>query len=134
MSYPLVNGIDYAFMLMDERRNRAYQQAIEEVVQKTPSPLFIIDLGAGTGLLSSMAHKAMTKYSKTGHIYAIESSVKYAEIARRNFEDNGIGCTLITKFSKNVTRGDLNHNATSSSQRRWEPFVTLKKCRSSYET
>lgn len=99
-------------MLMDESRNRTYERAIEEVVQHTPSPLFIIDLGAGTGLLSIMAHKAMTKYKKTGHIYAIEGSTKYADIARCNFEANGIdACTLITKNSKKVTKRDVDYHS-----------------------
>ncbi|KAL6175795.1 hypothetical protein ACLB2K_052434 [Fragaria x ananassa] len=46
----------YLDMLNDSPRNTAYRRAIDKIV---PQPCRVLDIGAGTGLLSMMAARAM---------------------------------------------------------------------------
>ncbi|XP_051137317.1 protein arginine N-methyltransferase 1.6 isoform X2 [Andrographis paniculata] len=55
-SKSLLATTSYLDMLNDTRRNRAFRQAIDNTVTK---PCHVLDIGAGTGLLSMMAARAM---------------------------------------------------------------------------
>jgi SAM-dependent methyltransferase len=82
-------------MLMDKARCDAYRDAIQRTVK--PGDV-VVDLGAGTGLLSFFAVQAGAR-----HVYAIESSA-IAEIAAELIEANSFRdrITLIRENSKNV--------------------------------
>src|SRR5579862_3768931 len=82
-------------MLMDKTRCDAYQDAIQRTVK--PGDV-VVDLGAGTGLLSFFAVQAGAR-----HVYAIEASA-IADIAAELIEANGFRdrITLIRENSKNV--------------------------------
>lgn len=67
-------------MLNDRRRAEAYRAALRQSVR--PDSL-VLDLGAGSGLLSFMAAKA-----GAAHVYAVESAPALAECARRNVESS----------------------------------------------
>ncbi|KAK4262605.1 hypothetical protein QN277_028146 [Acacia crassicarpa] len=53
---PLLATTSYLDMLNDSRRNRAFREAIEKTITK---PCHVLDIGAGTGLLSMMTARAM---------------------------------------------------------------------------
>lgn len=84
-----------AGMLLDKIRCEAYREAIFRTVK---SGDVVVDLGAGTGLLSFFALQAGAR-----HIYAIEMT-DIADVAAELIEANGFGdrITLIRKNSKNV--------------------------------
>src|SRR5882757_5065079 len=82
-------------LLLDKARCDAYREAIHRVVK--PGDV-VVDLGAGTGLLSFFALQAGAR-----HVYAIEMSdiadAAAELIAANRFEDR---ITLIRKNSKKV--------------------------------
>jgi len=67
-------------MLNDLTRNRAFQEAIQKVVNEES---IVLDLGAGTGLLSLYASKAGAK-----RVWAIERNPETAKIAEQIIETN----------------------------------------------
>jgi SAM-dependent methyltransferase len=82
-------------LLLDKIRCDAFREAIHHTVK--PGDV-VVDLGAGTGLLSFFALEAGAR-----HVYAIEIS-PIAEVAAELIEANGVGSriTLIRKDSKKV--------------------------------
>ena len=82
-------------MLLDKTRCDAYREAIHRTVK--PGDV-VVDLGAGTGLLSFFALQAGAR-----HVYAIEMT-DIAEAAAELIAANGFGerITLIRKNSKKV--------------------------------
>jgi protein arginine N-methyltransferase 1 len=82
-------------MLLDHARCEAYREAIQRTVK--PGDV-VVDLGAGTGVLSFFALQAGAR-----HIYAIEMS-KIADATAELIEANGFRerITLIRKNSKKV--------------------------------
>jgi protein arginine N-methyltransferase 1 len=82
-------------MLMDKNRCDVYQDAIQRTVK--PGDV-VVDLGAGTGLLSFFAVQAGAR-----HVYAIEVS-GIADVAAELIEANGFRdrITLIRENSKKV--------------------------------
>ena len=80
-------------MLMDKIRCDAYQDAIQRTVK--PGDV-VVDLGAGTGLLSFFAVQAGAR-----HVYAIEAS-SIADFAAKLIEANGFRdrITLVREDSK----------------------------------
>jgi SAM-dependent methyltransferase len=82
-------------MLLDKPRCDAYREAIQRTIK--PGDI-VVDLGAGTGLLSFFALQAGAR-----HVYAIEMS-KIADATAELIEANGFSnrITLIRKNSKKV--------------------------------
>src|SRR5687767_15956726 len=70
----------HRWMLRDERRNEAYQRALEHVVR--PGDV-VLDVGAGTGILSIFAAQSGAR-----KVYAVERT-QVADVARRMVERNG---------------------------------------------
>lgn len=70
----------HRWMLRDEQRNEAYRRALEHVVK--PGDV-VLDVGAGTGILSIFAAAAGAR-----RVYAVERTA-IAEVARRMIECNG---------------------------------------------
>jgi predicted RNA methylase len=70
----------HRWMLRDQRRNEAYQRALEHVVR--PGDV-VLDVGAGTGILSIFAASSGAR-----KVYAVERT-QVADVARRMVEHNG---------------------------------------------
>ncbi|KAK6935187.1 hypothetical protein RJ641_035342 [Dillenia turbinata] len=83
----------YLDMLNDSYRNRAYRLAIDKTVTK---PCHVLDIGAGTGLLSMMAARAMgvgdsaAVASPKGTITACESYLPMLKLMRKVLRLNGM--------------------------------------------
>ncbi|KAI4303248.1 hypothetical protein MLD38_038901 [Melastoma candidum] len=90
----LLATTSYLDMLNDSRRNRAFREAIDKSLQK---PCRVIDIGAGTGLLSMMAARAMdlgkesvARSSNEGSVTAVESYLPMGKLMRRVLRQNGM--------------------------------------------
>jgi predicted RNA methylase len=70
----------HRWMLRDERRNEAFQRALQHVVR--PGDV-VLDFGAGTGILSIFAAGSGAR-----KVYAVERT-EVADVARRMVERNG---------------------------------------------
>ncbi|KAH7835301.1 hypothetical protein Vadar_024882 [Vaccinium darrowii] len=90
---PILATTSYLDMLNDSRRNRAFRQAIDKTITK---PCHVLDIGAGTGLLSMMAARAMdpsnsTEYSTSeGVVTACESYLPMVKLMRKVLRINGM--------------------------------------------
>ncbi|KAK3041107.1 hypothetical protein RJ639_026904 [Escallonia herrerae] len=90
---PLLASTSYLDMLNDTRRNRAYRAAIDKTVTK---PCHVLDIGAGTGLLSMMAARAMASggyvesSSSKGTVTACESYLPMVKLMRKVLRVNGM--------------------------------------------
>ncbi|XP_019434888.1 PREDICTED: protein arginine N-methyltransferase 1.6 isoform X1 [Lupinus angustifolius] len=82
---PLLATTSYLDMLNDSARNRAYRQAIEKTITK---PSHVLDIGAGTGLLSMMAARAM---GSKGRVTACESYLPMVKLMKKVMRVNGMG-------------------------------------------
>ncbi|KAL4331972.1 hypothetical protein GQ457_07G010630 [Hibiscus cannabinus] len=98
---PLLASTSYLDMLNDSYRNKAYRLAIDKTVTK---PCHVLDIGAGTGLLSMMAARAM---GFNGTVTACESYLPMAKLMRKVLHRNGMGKTinLINKRSDELKVG-----------------------------
>ncbi|KAF8380497.1 hypothetical protein HHK36_027984 [Tetracentron sinense] len=87
----LLSSTSYLDMLNDSRRNRAFREAIEKTVK---NPCHVLDIGAGTGLLSMMAARAMDasdakEYGSTkGTISACEAYLPMVKLMRKVLRGN----------------------------------------------
>ncbi|KAJ4775075.1 Protein arginine N-methyltransferase 7 [Rhynchospora pubera] len=88
-SKSLLAHTSYLDMLNDSCRNRAYRGAIEAAITR---PCHVIDIGAGTGLLSMMAARAMASVGgeKEGRVSACESYLPMVKLMRRVLRENGM--------------------------------------------
>ncbi|KAL6986025.1 Protein arginine N-methyltransferase 7 [Sarracenia purpurea var. burkii] len=83
----------YLDMLNDSRRNRAFRDAIDKTITK---PCHVLDIGAGTGLLSMMAARAMDSgmsgecSSSKGTVTACESYLPMVKLMRKVLRLNGM--------------------------------------------
>nr|KYP55353.1 Protein arginine N-methyltransferase 7 [Cajanus cajan] len=74
---PLLATTSYLDMLNDSTRNAAFRQAIEKTITK---PCHVLDIGAGTGLLSMMAARAM---GEEGRVTACESYLPMVKLMKK---------------------------------------------------
>ncbi|KAG6552486.1 hypothetical protein Mapa_005906 [Marchantia paleacea] len=119
----------YLDMLNDVERNRAYDQAIRKAVAQGAH--HVLDIGAGTGLLSMMASRAMREVVQfrqlendgdaviassvaSGKVTACESYLPMVRLARKLLRANNIGASvrLVHKRSDEMEIGvDLSSTA-----------------------
>lgn len=91
---PLLATTSYLDMLNDSYRNRAYRLAIDKTVTKS---CHVLDIGAGTGLLSMMAARAMgsgdatTSLNTKGMVTACESYLPMVKLMKKVLHVNGMG-------------------------------------------
>ncbi|KAB2088661.1 hypothetical protein ES319_A03G014200v1 [Gossypium barbadense] len=98
---PLLATTSYLDMLNDSFRNKAFRSGIERTVTK---PRHVLDIGAGTGLLSMMAARAM---GLNGTVTACESYLPMAKLMRKVLHRNSMGkaISLINKRSDELEVG-----------------------------
>ncbi|MBA0851465.1 hypothetical protein Goshw_020370, partial [Gossypium schwendimanii] len=98
---PLLATTSYLDMLNDSCRNKSFRSAIERTVTK---PCHVLDIGAGTGLLSMMAARAM---GLNGTVTACESYLPMAKLMRKVLHRNRMGkaISLINKRSDELEVG-----------------------------
>ncbi|RZC53437.1 hypothetical protein C5167_012286 [Papaver somniferum] len=98
-------------MLNDSPRNQAYRAAIDKTVTK---PCHVLDIGAGTGLLSMMAARAMNSSCASsvddtvGMVSACESYLPMIKLLRKVLHVNGMDkkIRIVPKRSDEVKVGD----------------------------
>ncbi|KAM7494081.1 hypothetical protein LguiB_028690 [Lonicera macranthoides] len=88
---PLLATTSYLDMLNDSHRNRAFREAIDKTITK---PCHVLDIGAGTGLLSMMAARAMGGSaecsSSKGIVTACESYLPMVKLMRKVLRANSM--------------------------------------------
>ncbi|KAJ1257534.1 hypothetical protein BS78_10G003500 [Paspalum vaginatum] len=86
----ILSATSYLDMLNDAARNRAYRQAIDATVADPTSR--VLDIGAGTGLLSMMAARALAAAGGEGRgdVSACESYLPMGKLTRRVLRANGM--------------------------------------------
>lgn len=89
----LLANTSYLDMLNDTRRNKAYREAIDKTITK---PCHVLDIGAGTGLLSMMAARAtgygdsLESVGSMGMVTACESYLPMVKLMRKVLHANGM--------------------------------------------
>ncbi|XP_052209150.1 protein arginine N-methyltransferase 7 [Diospyros lotus] len=112
---PLLATTSYLDMLNDSPRNSAFRQAIDKTITK---PCHVLDIGAGTGLLSMMAARAMDSVKSTsclsseGMVTACESYLPMVKLMRKVLRLNGMEnkVRLINKRSDELEFGADIHS------------------------
>nr|CAB3504254.1 unnamed protein product [Digitaria exilis] len=84
----LLAATSYLDMLNDAARNRAYRRAIDATVTDPNSR--VLDIGAGTGLLSMMAARASAAVGGRGTVSACEAYLPMGKLTRRVLRANGM--------------------------------------------
>ncbi|CAL5045204.1 unnamed protein product [Urochloa decumbens] len=86
----LLAATSYLDMLNDAARNRAYRRAIDATVTGPTSR--VLDIGAGTGLLSMMAARALAAAGGEGRgsVSACEAYLPMGKLTRRVLRANGM--------------------------------------------
>ncbi|CAL5045118.1 unnamed protein product [Urochloa decumbens] len=86
----LLAATSYLDMLNDAARNRAYRHAIDATVTDPTSR--VLDIGAGTGLLSMMAARALAAAGGDGRgsVSACEAYLPMGKLTRRVLRANGM--------------------------------------------
>ncbi|KAG2239058.1 hypothetical protein Bca52824_089918 [Brassica carinata] len=99
----LLATTSYLDMLNDTRRNRAYRLAIEKTITE---PCHVLDIGAGTGLLSMMAARAMGGTCDS-MVTACESYLPMVKLMRKVLHKNGLtkNVNLFNKRSDELVVG-----------------------------
>lgn len=98
----LLNGVLPAWhwsMLRDQPRNQAYADAIAANIRAGQT---VLEIGAGTGILSIMAARA-----GADHVWAVERNKVLAEIARQNIAQNELSdrITVLQADAMDITVG-----------------------------
>nr|CAB3469178.1 unnamed protein product [Digitaria exilis] len=103
----LLAATSYLDMLNDAARNRAYRRAIDATVTDPNSR--VLDIGAGTGLLSMMAARALAAVGGEGRgtVSACEAYLPMGKLTRRVLRANGMEnkVKLFHKRSDELTVG-----------------------------
>eukprot|EP00927_Polykrikos_kofoidii_P017026 TRINITY_DN1772_c0_g2_i1.p1 TRINITY_DN1772_c0_g2~~TRINITY_DN1772_c0_g2_i1.p1 ORF type:complete len:789 (-),score=113.70 TRINITY_DN1772_c0_g2_i1:39-2405(-) len=100
---PLFEYDDHYVMLNDYERNEFYRRGLERVVPSCGPHCSVLDLGAGSGLLSMMA-----AHAGAANVVAIEANPALAELAARTVERNKLAnfpksnVTVVAKLSSGV--------------------------------
>ncbi|KAG6579413.1 Protein arginine N-methyltransferase 1.6, partial [Cucurbita argyrosperma subsp. sororia] len=86
---PILATTSYLDMLNDATRNRAFREAIDKTISK---PCRVLDIGAGTGLLSMMAARAMDSAvgDSKGVVTACESYLPMVKLMKKVLRLNGM--------------------------------------------
>ena len=87
-SAPVAVGYHYD-MMHDHERNGAYARAIAAEVEEDD---FVLDIGAGSGLLSLLASKTLAQ-----HIFACEADATLASAARAIVDGNGLASRITVR-------------------------------------
>ncbi|XP_078448141.1 protein arginine methyltransferase 7 [Wolffia australiana] len=96
-STSLLAATSYLDMLNDSSRNEAFHQAIRKTITR---PCRVLDIGAGTGLLSMMAAEAMAESGgDEGIVYACESYLPMGKLMRKVLQANRLK-TKVKLFHK----------------------------------
>uniref|UniRef100_A0A2C9WK50 Protein arginine N-methyltransferase domain-containing protein n=1 Tax=Manihot esculenta TaxID=3983 RepID=A0A2C9WK50_MANES len=105
----LLATTSYLDMLNDSTRNRAFREAIDKTITK---PCHVLDIGAGTGLLSMMAARAMncgepTSANTKERVTACESYLPMVKLMRKVLHLNNMGrnINVINKRSDELKVG-----------------------------
>lgn len=88
-------------IVRDDRRNRAYQQALLRAVQPG---MMVLEIGTGTGILAMLAAQA-----GAGHVYTIEREPLIAQVAREIVSLNGFS-DRITVIEMDATQVQLGRD------------------------
>ncbi|QCD78732.1 protein arginine N-methyltransferase 1.6 isoform X1 [Vigna unguiculata] len=98
---PFLATTSYLDMLNDSTRNEAFRQAIQKTITK---PCHVLDIGAGTGLLSMMAARAM---GDEGKVTACESYLPMVKLMKKVLRLNGMEgrVKIINKRSEELQVG-----------------------------
>ncbi|KAJ4954964.1 hypothetical protein NE237_011747 [Protea cynaroides] len=112
----LLSSTSYLDMLNDSRRNRAFRKAIEKTVTR---PCHVLDIGAGTGLLSMMAARAMDSIDTQqctgakGMVIACESYLPMVKLLRKVLRVNDMEkkIHIIHRRSDEVNSADITSRA-----------------------
>ncbi|WVY95421.1 hypothetical protein V8G54_034509 [Vigna mungo] len=98
---PFLATTSYLDMLNDSTRNAAFRQAIQKTISK---PCHVLDIGAGTGLLSMMAARAM---GDEGKVTACESYLPMVKLMKKVLRLNGMEgrVKIINKRSEELQVG-----------------------------
>ena len=90
-------------MLNDQRRNDAFEKAIRQAVEAIGSSALVLDIGAGSGLLSMMAVRAGAQ-----NVVCCETVAVVTEAAKKIVALNGYGesITVVPKNSKDLVVGE----------------------------
>lgn len=107
---PLFEYDDHYVMLNDYGRNEFYRRALARAVPKCGPDCTVLDVGAGSGLLSMMAAHLGAR-----HVVAIEANPHLAVLAQKtiarnhakNFPTSNV--TVLANLSSAVTLSDLPH-------------------------
>jgi hypothetical protein len=106
-------------MLKDIQRNQAYKNAIQYQLdlllheQNQPkSPIFLLDIGAGTGLLSLFSLSYSKQQNIKIQVFAVEMNPILASITQQNFIANGFNDneTLVIPQRSNEIQSSIHFN------------------------
>ncbi|KAJ8768986.1 hypothetical protein K2173_023981 [Erythroxylum novogranatense] len=100
----LLASTSYLDMLNDSTRNKTFREAIDKTITK---PCHVLDIGAGTGLLSMMAVRAMGADKSEASVTAYESYLPMVKLMRKVLHINGMtkDVKIINKRSDEVEVG-----------------------------
>ncbi|XP_030524883.1 protein arginine N-methyltransferase 7 isoform X1 [Rhodamnia argentea] len=113
----LLARTSYLDMLNDAPRNKAFREAIDKAITR---PCRVLDIGAGTGLLSMMAARTMglmdspTCHGNNGSVTACESYLPMVKLMRKILRANDMAksITVLNKRSDEVRVGvDIDSRA-----------------------
>nr|XP_043615499.1 protein arginine N-methyltransferase 7 [Erigeron canadensis] len=106
----------YLDMLNDAPRNSAYLHAIHSTLllfSNNHSPLHVLDIGSGTGLLSMMAARSMSHHhSSKGFVTACESYLPMFKLMNKVLRANHMN-TTIRVFNKRSDELQVGHHIPS---------------------